>query len=159
MQHAPPCSAPTCWWQMLASRQLLHWELQLGTYIICGFYLFIYLSSQLCCPLRFQNSPQTHQWEGFLVFGNLSSFMTPSLEWFSILNSFVSLFIFYILSYLLSKRMGCLSGCPVSSASVQKLFCGSCLAFKWSFDEFLEEKVVSLSYSSAILGLPPLYYP
>ena len=27
--------------------------------VICGFYLFI-LSSWLCCPLRFQNSPQTH---------------------------------------------------------------------------------------------------
>ena len=39
----------------------------------------------------------------------------------------VSLFlVFYILSYLLSKRMGCLSGWLVSSASVQKLFCGSC---------------------------------
>ena len=30
-------------------------------HVICGFYLFIYLfSSRLCCPLRVQNSPQTH---------------------------------------------------------------------------------------------------
>ena len=28
-------------------------------HVICGFYLFIYFSSWLCCPLRFQNSPQT----------------------------------------------------------------------------------------------------
>ena len=28
--------------------------------VICGFYLFIYFSSRLCCSLRFQNSPQTH---------------------------------------------------------------------------------------------------
>ena len=28
------------------------------------------------------------------------------------------------------KRMGCLSGCLMSSASVQKLFCGICSAFK-----------------------------
>ena len=48
----------------------------------------------------------------------------------SIPNSFVSLFVFYILSYLLLKRMGCLSGCLVSSASIQKLFYGSCSAFK-----------------------------
>ena len=27
-------------------------------HVICGFYLFIF-SSRLCCPLRFQNSPQT----------------------------------------------------------------------------------------------------
>ena len=72
--------------------------------VICGFYLFIfiyYFSSQLCCPLRFQNSPQIHQWEGFLVLGNFSSFKIPSPGWISIPNSFVSLFIFYILSYLL----------------------------------------------------------
>ena len=131
----------------------LCWQLQLGTCSV-GFF-----SSRLCCPLRFQNSPQALLWEGFLLFGNFPSFITPSPRRVSIPNSFVSPFVFYILPYLLSKRMGCLSGCLVSSASVQKLFCGSCLAFKWSFDEFLEEKVVSLSYSSAILGLPPLYYP
>ena len=37
-------------------------------------------------------------------------------------NSFVSLFVFYILSYLLSKRMGCPSGCLVLSASIHKIF-------------------------------------
>ena len=55
---------------------------------------------------------------------------------------------------LLSKTMGCLSGCLISSASIQKLFCGICSAFKCSFDEFVGEKVVSPSYSSAILGPP-----
>ena len=67
----------------------------------------------------------------------------------------LSLFLFYIFSYLLSKTMGCFSGCLISSASIQKLFCGIYSAFKCSFDEFVREKVVSLSYSSAILGLPP----
>ena len=63
-------------------------------------------------------------------------------------------FVFYIFSYLLSKTMGCFSGCLMSSASIQKLFCGFCSAFKYSFDEFMGEKVVSPSYSSTILGLP-----
>ena len=63
------------------------------------------------------------------MFGNFS-FMIPSLEWISILNPSVSLFIFYILSYLLSKTMGCFSGRLVSSASVQILFCGICSVFK-----------------------------
>ena len=93
----------------------------------------------------------------FLLFGNYSSFTIPSPGWVSVYNSFVSLFVFYILSYLLSKRMGCLPGCLVSSSSVQKLVCGSCLAFKRSFDEFVGEKVVSLSYCSTILGPPPKY--
>ena len=61
------------------------------------------------------------------------------------------------LLHLLSKTMGCPSGCPMSSASIQKFVCGICSAFKCSFDEFVGEKVVSPSYSSAIL-VPPTYY-
>ena len=126
-------------------------------HVICGFYLFIYFSSCLCCPPRFQNSPQTRRWEGFLVFGNFS-FKTPFPEWISVPNSFVSLFIFYLLYYPLLKTMGCFSGCLMSSASVQKLFCGIRSVFKCSFDEFVWEKVVSPSHSSTILGPPPLFF-
>jgi len=43
----------------------------------------------------------------------------------------------------------------MSSAGIQKLFCGIYSAFKCYFDEFVGEKVVSPSYSSAILGPPP----
>ena len=57
-------------------------------------------------------------------------FKTPFPGRISVPSSFVSLFIFYILSYLLLKTMGCLSGCLVSSASVHKLFCGICSVFK-----------------------------
>ena len=85
-----------------------------------------------------------------LVFGNFSLFKTPFLGQSSIFTSFVSFFVFYIFSYLLLKTMGCFSGCLMSSASIQKLFCGVCLALKCSFDEFVREKVVSPSYSSAI---------
>ena len=73
----------------------------------------------------------------------------------SLPTSFVSFFVFYIFSYLFLKTMFCFSGCLMSSASLQKLFCGVCSALKCSFDEFVREKVVSPSYSSAILGLPP----
>ena len=50
--------------------------------------------------------------------------------------------------------MGCFSGCLMSSAGIQKLFCEIYSVFKCSFDEFLGEKVVSLSYFSTILGPP-----
>ena len=60
------------------------------------------------------------------------------------------------LPYLFLKTMVCFSGCLMSSASLQKLFCGVCSALKCSFDEFVREKGVSPSYSSAILGLPHL---
>ena len=88
------------------------------------------------------------------MFGNFSVFKIPFLEWSSVLTSFVSLFVFYIFSYLLLKTMGCFSGFLMSSAGIQKLFCGIYSVFKRSFDEFVGEKVVSLSYSSALLGLP-----
>ena len=47
--------------------------------------------------------------------------------------------------------MGCFSGCLMSSASIQK-FCGIYSALKCSFDEFVGEKVFSLSYSFAIFS-------
>ena len=54
--------------------------------------------------------------------------------------------------------MICFSGCPVSSASIQKLFCGIYSALKCTFDEFVREKVVSPSYSSAILRSPSAFF-
>ena len=45
-------------------------------------------------------------------------FKTPFLGWISVPTSFASLFIFYIFSYLLSKTIGCFSGCLMSSASI-----------------------------------------
>ena len=81
------------------------------------------------------------------------SFKAPFLGRISVPTSFVSLFIFYIFSYLFSKTMGYFSGCLMSSADIQKLFCGIYSVFKCSFDEFVGEKVVSPSYSSAILAV------
>ena len=81
-------------------------------------------------------------------------FKTPLPGQISIPISFVFLFTFYILSYLLSKTMGCLSGCLMSSTSIQKLFCGICSGFKYSFNEFVGEKVISLCHSSTNLGPP-----
>ena len=64
-------------------------------------------------------------------------FKTPFPGRSSLPTSFVSFFVFYIFSYLLSKTMGCFSGCLMSSAGIQKLFCGIYSAFKCSFDEFV----------------------
>ena len=81
-------------------------------------------------------------------------FKTHFPGWSSVPTSFVSLFIFYIFSYLLLKTVGCFSGCLMSSAGIQKLFCGIFSVFKCSFDEFVGEKVVSPSYFSTSLGPP-----
>ena len=99
-------------------------------------------------------TPHRHSCEMVTVWELLLHSSCP--WWVSVPKSFVSVFVFYILSYLILKRLCCLSGFLVSSASIQKLFCGSCSTFKLSF-EFVREKVVSPSYSSAILG-PLLLY-
>ena len=65
---------------------------------------------------------------------------------------------FYLLYFFLPpfEDMGCFSGCLMSSAGIQKLFCGIYSAFKCSFDEFVGDKVVFPSYFSTILGPPSL---
>ena len=92
------------------------------------------------------------------MFGNFSLFKTPFPGLNSVPPSFVSFF--YLLYFFLPpfKDLGCFSGCLISSADIQKLFCGIYSAFKCSFDEFVGEKVFSPSYSSAILGPPALYF-
>ena len=62
--------------------------------------------------------------------------------------------------FLLSpfEDLGRFSGCLMSSAGIQKLFCGIYSVFKCSFDEFVGEKVFSSSYSSTILAPPQLFY-
>ena len=108
---------------MQVSVLLLCW----GSYCRAGnvWILIIYFSSLLCCPLCFQGSPQTRQWECFLVFRNFSLFKTPFLGQSSVPPSFVSFFVFYIFSYLLSKSWVAFLGawCPL-------------LAFRSCFVEF-----------------------
>ena len=145
MQPTPPCPALTCSWRMCVSALLLcwgsyHWACNLWVLIIYLFFLPVMLPSVL--PGLATDSV-VRVFPG--VWKLLSFFKTPFLGRISIPTSFVSLLIFYILFYLLLKTMGCLSGCLMSSASIQKLFCGICSAFKCSFDEFVGEKVVPLS--------------
>ena len=72
----------------------------------------------------------------------------PSLPLWSLFWSFI----FFLPPF---EYSGLLFWVPVSSAGIQKLFCGIYSAFKCSVDEFVGETVVSPSYSSTILGLGP----
>ena len=125
MQPTPPCPAPACWWWMRASGLLLHWQLWSGACFILFYFLPVMLPSEIS---KLLTDPPVR---GFLLFGNFSSFTTPSPVWVSVPNSFLSPFVFYILSYFLSKRMGCLSGCLESSASIQKFFFFCFCFFLW----------------------------
>ena len=126
MQPGPPCSSPACWWQLgalgVVTRHCNLWVLIIDWLIFPPDYVAL-------CDSKIPHRPP---WECFLVFGNFS-FKTPFPGRIFVPTSFVSLFIFHILSYFLSKTMGCLSGCLMSSANIQKLFCGIFSAFKFSF--------------------------
>ena len=86
--------------------------------VICGVCLFIYFPPGY---VALWDSKTSHRPASERVSWCLetSLFKTPFLGRVFVPNSFVPLFIFYILSYLLSKTMGCLSGCLVSSTSIQ----------------------------------------
>ena len=79
-------------------------------------------------PSEIPKLPTDPPVRGFPGVWKLLLFRLPSWDGSPSLT-LLSLFIFYILSYLLSKTVGCLSGCLMSSASTQKLFCGICSAF------------------------------
>ena len=155
MQPEPPCPAS----MLVADADL--WapsplgELPLGMESMGFNYLFIFPPSYVALC----GSKVCHRLSSESVSWCLDTslfFKTPFPGRSSIPTSFVSLFVFYVFSYLLSKTMGCFSGCLMSSAGIQKLFCGMYSAFKYSFDEFVGEKVISPPYSSAILGPPPV---
>ena len=107
-------------------------ELLLGMYSVGFNYLFIFPPGYvaLCgSKARHRLGSESVSW----CLETTLFFQTPFPGQSSIPTSFVSFFIFYIFSYLLSKTMGCFSGCLMSSAGIQKLFCGIYSAFKCSF--------------------------
>ena len=156
MQPPPPCPALTCSWRMCVSALLLCCELPLGTLSVGFNYWFIFPTSYVALwvsKARHRLASESVSWclETFLFFKTpFQDSLCPCLFCLS----------FYLLYFFLPpfEDNGQLSGCLMSSASIQKLFCGICSAFKCSFDEFVGEQVVSPSYFSTILG-PPTSVP
>ena len=160
LQPAPParpCPAPTSQWRMQASVLLFRWgsywwACNLLVLIIYLFFLPVMLPSvfpRLATDSAGRVFPGV--WKPlFLKFPSRDGLPFPGRS--SLPTSFTSFLVFYIFSYLFLKTMVCFSGCLMSSASLQKLFCGVCSVLKCSFEEFVREKVVFPSYSSAIFS-------
>ena len=106
-----------------------HWARNLQVLIIYLLFLPVMLPSEV--P-RFATDTPVRLFPG--VWKLLSFLKLPSQDG-SLSLPLVSLF--YIFSYFLSKTMGCFFGCLMSSAGIQKLFCGIYSAFKCSFVEFV----------------------
>ena len=125
-------------------------ELPLGSHSVGFNYLFIFPPCYVAlCASKARHSSESVSWclETSLFLRLSSQDGAPSLPLLSLFLSFI------FFSYLLLNIMDCFSGCLMSSAGIQKLFCGIYSVFKCSFDEFVGEKVVSPSYSSAILAV------
>ena len=159
LQPAPParpCPAPTSQWRMQASVLLFRWgsycwACNLLVFIIYLFFLLLSVLPRLATDSAARVFPGV--WKPlFLKFPSRDGLPFPGQS--SLPTSFVSFSVFYIFPYLFLKTMVCFSGCLMSSASLQKLFCGVCSALKCSFEEFVREKVIFLSYSSAIFPSP-----
>ena len=86
-------------------------------------------------------------WKLFLLHGSLSEVQVLSLF-------FCLCFFFFLLPYPGAWAVSCLLGSLRSSASVQSVFCRSCSTCRCTFDVPVGRKVISTSYSSAILKVP-----
>ena len=119
-------------------------------------------------PSELPKIPRPYLWEGLLFCGNFF-FITPSLGWLSFPDL---LPLFSSLSFVLLhfKEIGLsfwVSGVFCQNSKVVFLFCfvffcfvclfvfcRSCFTWRWSFDVFVREKMISPSHSSAILRQP-----
>ena len=92
---------------------------------------------------------------GFLVCRNLSSFTAPS-PLVQVPSLFFCLcYFFFLLRYPSTWGFSCLLGGLTSSASVQWVFCRSSFTCRCISTVSVGRKVISTSYSSAILPRPP----
>ena len=126
VQPRPPCPARTRWRQTRASMPFL-WlclHLWLGAFSVGLFFLL-----PVMLPSKIPKLPTDMPVGGFPTGWKLLLHASPT-GWVSMPKPFVSVAVFYILSYLLWKRLGCLSRCLLSSPSIQKLFCGSRSTFR-----------------------------
>ena len=161
-QYSCRCLTPKAWtstpcphlpWR--ACKLLLGWEVLFNNYLCGEFFLFCLPSTCFCIPLWGSSAPlHALSWGGFWVYGNFSSFMTPSLGHRSPHQNSLSLFFIFIICPASFWSLACLFRSLGSSASVQKVFRGSCSTCRYIFD-VVRSKVISLSYSSTIFNGSP----
>ena len=136
LQPAPPalpCPAPTSLWRMQASVLLFRWGSYCWACNLLGLIISLFFPS---CYVALCVSKAHHRLGRESVSWCLETSLLkiPFPGRSSLPTSFVSFFVFYIFSYLFLKTMVCFSGCLMSSASLQKLFCEVCSALKCSFE-------------------------
>ena len=135
----------------------LSWEVLFGNELCGEFSLFCLLTTCCFVPLWGSKTPPCpHPWGGFWTCWNFSSFSLPpqgagpcpKILFFFFLN-------LYLLPYLVLRKLACLFGSQGSPTSIQNVFYMSWSTCRCIFDVFVGRKLISLSYSSTILKVPP----
>ena len=90
-------------------------------------------------------------WKSFLLHSSLLEVQVPSLF-------FCLCYFFFLLPYPGIWEVSCLLGSLRSSASVQWVFCRSSSTCRCILDVFVGKKMISMSYSSAILKVPSVLW-
>ena len=140
-----------------ASRAGERWSapvLRVGISPLCPLhpYCCALLRGSEASPLRHPQSPPAKGlpsvWKPFLLHSSLPLVQVPSLF-------FCLCFFFFLLPYPGMWGVSCVLGGLRSSARVQWVFCRSFSTCRCISDVFVGRKVISMSYSSAILKLLP----
>ena len=106
-------------------------------------------ASPLCHPHSPPMKGLPSVWKPFLLHSSLPLAQVPSLF-------FCLCYFFFLLPYPSMWGVSCLLGGLTSSASVQWVFCRSSSTCRCISNVSVGRKVISASYSSAILPRPPL---
>ena len=109
----------------------------------------------LCCPLRFLSFPLTPPVRRFPMVWKLLLLHNPLLRMGVCLEILYLHFCLYPLSYLILKRLVCLSGYLGSSTSIQKLFCGSLSTCRSFFFFFFQIFWYICAGESCLCPIPP----
>ena len=117
-----------------------------GCILLCGSE-----ASPLCHPQSLPAKGLPSVWKPFLLHSSLPLVQVPSLF-------FCLCFFFFLLPYPSTWGFSCLLGGLTSSARVQWVFCRSSSTCRCISTVSVGRKVISLSYSSAILPRPPLFF-
>ena len=107
-------------------------------------------ASPLCHPQSPPAKGLPSVWKPFLLHGSLPLVQVPSLF-------FCLCYFFFLLPYASTWGFSCLLGGLTSSASVQWVFCRSSSTCRYISTVSVGRKVISASYSSAILPLLPRF--
>lgn len=144
LKPALPHPAPAGCRQMWAQELLLGWEVPFSAISVLSFSILPSRAVSLFSPLRFQSFSDLSMRGSLCV--ETSSPHVSLLQGFSYPSqNNLSPF-----SYLTPMKLTCLSGSLRPSASIQKMFCGSCSTCRWFFNIIVRRRCSPILFSAIL---------